>query len=94
MANLPCSKGQGGHAQVEKEYPRASGAAAFVEVVKRRMSLEFEETRIKPEMVLQALGYASVNGMTIEASCQALARTPSGNRLREVLPKREVLKGN
>lgn len=69
--------------------------SAFVEVVKRRMPLKFEGTRIRPEMMLQVLGYASVNRMTIEASCQALTGAPSGNRLREVLikalPEREVL---
>ena len=58
---------------------------AFVEVVQRRLPLEFEGTRITPEAALQVLGYASVNRMTIEASCTQLAGAPSGNRLREVL---------
>lgn len=58
---------------------------AFVEVVKRRLPLEFEGTRITLEMALQVLGYASVNRTTVEASCMQLADAPSGNRLREVL---------
>jgi putative transposase len=68
---------------------------AFVEVVRRRLPLAFEGTRITPEVAIQVLGYASVNRMTIEASCTQLADGPSGNRLREVLmdalPKPNVL---
>ena len=56
---------------------------AFVEIVKRRLPLGFEGTRITPEVVVQVLGYASVNRMTIESSCTQLAGAPSGNRLRE-----------
>jgi hypothetical protein len=58
---------------------------ALMDTIRPYLSLDLPHTRITPELALQVLAYASVNGLTLEASCARLAQAPSGNRLREVL---------
>jgi hypothetical protein len=58
---------------------------AFVEVVRKNLRLDLQNTRITAEEIIHALGYANVHRLSIEAACQELQGAPSGNRLREVL---------
>ena len=58
---------------------------ALMDTIRPSLSLDLPHTRITSEMALQVLAYASVNGLTLEASCARLEQAPSGNRLREVL---------
>ncbi len=68
---------------------------AFVNAVQPYVSLNLQQTRLRPEDLWAVLGYASVQRMTIEGACTELDSAPSGNRLREVLqaalPERAVL---
>jgi hypothetical protein len=68
---------------------------AFSAVLRARVPLDLQRTRITADDVWHVLCYASVHGIRIEAACQALAGAPSGNRLREVrgeaLAERPVL---
>jgi Transposase DDE domain len=58
---------------------------AFVEVVRKNLRLDLQNTRITAEEIIHALGYANVHRLSIEAASQELQGAPSGNRLREVL---------
>jgi hypothetical protein len=60
---------------------------AFVQVVRRNLPLELENTRISIDDILYALAYANVHRLSISSACQELEGAPSGNRLREVLVK-------
>ncbi len=69
--------------------------SAFCQAVLPYVPLALRQTRITATEIWHVLGYASVQGRSIEASCGELATAPSGNRLREVLaaalPKAPVL---
>lgn len=58
---------------------------AFMEVVRKNLPLDLQNTRMTAEDLIYALGYANVHRLSIEAACQELQGAPSGNRLREVL---------
>ena len=58
---------------------------AFVEVVRKNLSLDLKNTRITADDIIYALAYANVHRSSIESACQELKAAPSGNRLREVL---------
>jgi len=58
---------------------------AFVEVVRKNLPLDLQNTRITAEDIIYVLAYANVHRMSIESACQELQDAPSGNRLREVL---------
>lgn len=58
---------------------------ALMDVMQATVPLELQGTRITPAEAWQVLAYASVNRLTLESACDALAQAPSGNRLREVL---------
>jgi hypothetical protein len=58
---------------------------AFVDVVRKNLQLDLQNTRIRAEDIIYALGYANVHRLSIESACQELQGAPSGNRLREVL---------
>jgi len=58
---------------------------ALMQTIRPYLSFELQNTRIDLETVLAVLTYASVNRLTLEASCARLEQAPSGNRLREVL---------
>lgn len=70
---------------------------AFVEVVRKNVPLELQNTRITAEDMLYVLAYASVHRLSMESACLELQNAPSGNRLREVLvqslPDRVGLQG-
>jgi len=57
----------------------------FVEIVRKNLPLELQNTRITSEDIIYALAYANVHRLSIESACQELQGAPSGNRLREVL---------
>jgi putative transposase len=58
---------------------------AFMEVVRKNLPLDLQNTRITAEDIIYGLGYANVHRLSIESACQELQDAPSGNRLREVL---------
>jgi hypothetical protein len=58
---------------------------AFMEVVRRNLPLNLQNTRITAEDIIYVLGYANVHRLSIESTCQELQGALSGNRLREVL---------
>jgi hypothetical protein len=58
---------------------------AFIQVVRRNLSLELKNTRITAEDIIYALAYANVHRLSLASACQELRDAPSGNRLREVL---------
>ena len=58
---------------------------AFVEVVRRNLPLQLQNTRITAEDILYVLAYANVHRLSMESACLELQNAPSGNRLREVL---------
>lgn len=58
---------------------------ALMETIRPYFPLHLQNTRITSETVLAVLAYASVNALTLGASCACLEQAPSGNRLREVL---------
>jgi hypothetical protein len=58
---------------------------AFMEIVRKNLPLDLQNTRITAEDIIYVLGYANVHRLSIEAACQELEGAPSGNRLREVL---------
>lgn len=58
---------------------------ALMDTIRPYLSVDLRHTRITSETALQVLAYASVNRLTLEASCARLEQAPSGNRLREVL---------
>lgn len=58
---------------------------AFMEIVRKNLPLDLQNTRITAEDIIYALGYANVHRLSIESACQELQGAPSGNRLREVL---------
>ena len=58
---------------------------AFVQVVRKNLSLDLKNTRITAEDIIYAMGYANVQRLSIESACQELQDAPSGNRMREVL---------
>lgn len=58
---------------------------AFMEVVRKNLPLDLQNTRLTAEDIIYALGYANVHRLSIESACQELQGAPSGNRLREVL---------
>jgi len=58
---------------------------AFMEIVRKNLPLDLQNTRITAEDIIYVLGYANVHRLSIESACQELEGAPSGNRLREVL---------
>ena len=58
---------------------------AFVEVVRKNLSLALKNTRIRADDIIYVLAYANLHRLSIESACQELQGAPSGNRLREVL---------
>lgn len=58
---------------------------AFVEVVRKNLSLDLKNTRITADDIIYALAYANIHRLSTESACQELQGAPSGNRLREVL---------
>ena len=68
---------------------------AFITFLRPRLPLDLQHTRITADEMGEALAYASVNRMSIEATSAELDNLPSANRLREVLaaalPKRPIL---
>lgn len=68
---------------------------AFIDVVRPRLPLELQGTRITADDILYVLAYASVHRLSLDAACAELEAAPSANRFREVLgaalPERPVL---
>jgi putative transposase len=58
---------------------------AFIALVRPRLPLDLQNTRITADDILAVLGYASVHRTSIDAACHELKDAPSANRLREVL---------
>lgn len=58
---------------------------AFVEVVRKNLPLDLQNTRITAKDILYVLAYANVHRLSIESACLELQNAPSGNRVREVL---------
>jgi hypothetical protein len=68
---------------------------AFITFLRPRLPLDLQNTRITANDLVEILAYASVNRISIDATCQELEGLASGNRVREVLaaalPKRAAL---
>ena len=60
---------------------------AFITILRRHLSLDLKNTRIKADDLIAVLGYASANRLSMDAACHELKQAPSANRLREVLVK-------
>ena len=69
--------------------------AAFIEVVRPRLPLALQGTRITADDILYVLTHASIHRLSLDAACAELEAAPSANRFREVLgaalPERPVL---
>ena len=68
---------------------------AFIALLRPRLPLDLQKTRITADDIWYVLSYASIHRLTVESACTELAEAPSGNRFREVLaaalPERRVL---
>lgn len=58
---------------------------ALISLVRPRLPLAVEHTRITEEDLLYVLTYASVHRTSMDAACTELDQAPSANRFREVL---------
>ena len=58
---------------------------ALIALVRPRLPLALEHTRITEEDLLSVLTYASVHRTSMDAACTELDQAPSANRFREVL---------
>jgi len=68
---------------------------ALIAILRPKLPLGLQNTRITAEDIIAVLGYASVHRISMDAACNELKEAPSANRLREVLaqalPDRSVL---
>ena len=68
---------------------------ALIAIVRPRLPLNLQNTRIMAEDIIAVLGYASAHRVSMDAACQELKEAPSANRFREVLaqawPDRAIL---
>ena len=58
---------------------------ALITLVRPRLPLALQATRITEDDLLSVLTYASVHRTSIDAACTELEQAPSANRFREVL---------
>jgi putative transposase len=58
---------------------------ALIAILRPKLPLDLQNTRITTEDIIAVLGYASVHRISMDAACNELKEAPSGNRLREVL---------
>ena len=58
---------------------------ALIAILRPKLPLDLQNTRITAEDIIAVLGYASVHRISMDAACNELKEAPSGNRLREVL---------